>query len=191
MWWKLNFIKHLHKEFQRLFWFSLFSMVLLPILFITISLVIKDEYSRLVISDIASAFLNLMATVALIFAAISSRKISKKYFRGWGILAFAQLSFTLGDIIWGIIEIGLKTNPFPSAADIPYLLFYPLFLLGISIFPLKRLNKSEWIKRAMEISIVMMASVLAYWIFLINPMIQAGSESTLLETIVSVAVAGI
>ncbi|HPS90569.1 MAG TPA: hypothetical protein PKV33_00305, partial [Methanothrix sp.] len=47
----------------------------------------------------------------------------------WMVFAVAMLFNTLGDISWSIMEVVLHQEPFPSVADIGYLMFYPLFAL--------------------------------------------------------------
>jgi diguanylate cyclase (GGDEF)-like protein len=183
----MGYIKQLYKMDRKLFWFSICLTVLMPIITIILNLTIKDKYAQVVISDVSSPVYNLMATIALVFAAIYSKKISKRYAISWGILAFAQFSFTLGDILWGIIELGLKNNPFPSIADGPYLLFYPLFCLGVSVFPSKRFSTNEWIKNSLNICIIMVAAVLAYWTFLFDPLIQKEVGVSTLEFIITFA----
>jgi diguanylate cyclase (GGDEF)-like protein len=148
----------------------------MPVISICVALFVKDEYSRTVISDLTSPLYNLIATAALVLAAKESSRISKRLAVGWGILAIAQFSFALGDILWAVLELGFKSSPFPSIADGPYLLFYPLFLIGITSIPSKRLTLAEWLKRSLDLSIVMIAASLGFWIFLIGPII--GSENT-------------
>ncbi|MBE3086878.1 MAG: EAL domain-containing protein, partial [Bacteroidetes bacterium] len=103
----------------------------------------------------------------------------------WGILALAQFSVTLGDILWAIIELGLKSSPFPSIADGPYLLFYPLFLAGIFILPSTRLSPTEWLKRILDLSIVMIAAILGFWIFIIGPILGTEITTPFLETLLT------
>jgi hypothetical protein len=82
----------------------------------------KDPISNTWISDFSAPFYNILATGALCFAAIQTRKISSKNSRAWVVLAMAQLLYTLGDIVWAILELGFHIAPFPSIADIGYLL---------------------------------------------------------------------
>jgi diguanylate cyclase (GGDEF)-like protein len=159
----------------------------MPSISIGLALFFKDEYSRTIISDISSLLYNLIATFALIFAAKQSSRISKRLALGWGILAIAQFSFTLGDILWAVIELGLKSSPFPSIADGPYLLFYPLFFVGILILPTKRLSPTEWLKRALDLSIILITATLGFWIFLIGPIIGTETTTPFLETFLDVA----
>lgn len=53
--------------------------------------------------------------------------------RQWLLLALATTSFALGDIVWTVIELVLGQDPYPSAADLFYVLVYAFFLAGIVI----------------------------------------------------------
>ena len=175
------------KNHPKIFWTVTLLGILLPSISIGLGLFVKDEYSLTIISDITSPLYDLIATIALIFAAKQSIRISKRLALGWGILALAQLSFTLGDILWAVVELGLKSTPFPSIADGPYLLFYPLFFAGVLLLPSKRLSPTEWLKRTLDLSIVMITAILGFWIFLIGPIFGTETTTPFLETLLSVA----
>src|SRR5687767_11571627 len=49
----------------------------------------------------------------------------------WRFIALANISFMLGEAVWLILETGYGLQPFPSAADVGYLAFYPLMLCGL------------------------------------------------------------
>jgi diguanylate cyclase (GGDEF)-like protein len=168
------------KNHPKIFWLTILA-ISTPVIFISAALFVKDEYTRTFISDISSPLYNVIATIALVLAAKESNRISRRLALSWGILAIAQFSFTLGDILWAVIELGLKSSPFPSIADGPYLLFYPLFIAGITIMPSKRLNLAEWLKRGLDLSIVMIAASLGFWIFLIGPLIGTENTATFME----------
>jgi diguanylate cyclase (GGDEF)-like protein len=179
-------LKLFYKNTPKLYWSLIFIIVLMACALIALSIILPDEQSQTVISDIFSPLFNLLATIGLFLGAIQSRKISKRLSWGWGILAIAQFSFFLGDFLWTILELGLKISPYPSIADGAYLIYYPLFLAGILFFPSKPFGTTEWIKRTLELSIVMFAAVLGYWIFLLGPIIQ-NNGTDFLESFLSIA----
>jgi diguanylate cyclase (GGDEF)-like protein len=176
-----------HRKQPKVFWFVSVILLLLVLTSVGTVLFIEDESLRRVISDVSSPLYNLIATIALIFAAKQSRRISRRVALGWGILALAQFSFTVGDILWAVLEVGLNSTPFPSIADGPYLLFYPLFFIGITILPSRQVNRSEWIKRTLDLSIVMIAAALGFWIFLIGPIVGTESTTPFMETFLNTA----
>jgi len=175
------------KNHPIIFWLIIALAILMLSFSIGSVFFVKDEYSQTVVSDLSAPFYNLIATIALIFAAKQSSRISKRLAWGWSMLVIAQFSFTLGDILWAILELYLKSTPYPSIADVFYLLFYPLFFAGILLLSLNRLSRTEWLKNAMDLSIVMIAAVLGFWIFLIGPIIGAEPIASLMEKILSLA----
>ena len=53
----------------------------------------------------------------------------------WRLLALASVSYLAADIAQTIFEL-LGKSPYPSVADVFYLLFYPLMLAGLLRFAL-------------------------------------------------------
>ncbi len=154
------------KEHPGLFWLIVIGSISILLFSIGSTIFIKDEYSLTVISDISSPVLNLFATVALFFAAKQSISISKRLAIGWGVLSLAQLTFTLGDIFWAVLELGQHTYPFPSIADIAYLLYYLIFFIGIMVFPFERFRPAEWVKRTLDMGIIMIGAIIMYDIYI-------------------------
>lgn len=73
-----------------------------------------------------------LAAVALFYTARRSAGRARK---AWIMISAAMLFNTLGDLCWSVVEFVLHQNPFPSVADIGYLMFYPLFALGVFLLP--------------------------------------------------------
>jgi diguanylate cyclase (GGDEF)-like protein len=148
---------------------------------------IHSKATRAVFMDYSSIVFNLLATLALFLAARRSRAFSRRLFWAWGILALAQLSFTFGDVAWAVLELKLGINPFPSIADIFYLLFYPLFFTGILILPALRLERLNYSKVLLDVSIILIAASVGYWNLLLGPIVAAGAGQPLLNQIISLA----
>jgi len=72
----------------------------------------------------------------------------------------------------------LGVNPFPSLADIFYLLFYPLTLVGVLFLPQKPLKRLEFFTYIFDISIIMLALFMVFWYFILAPL-QLSSEEGL------------
>lgn len=107
-----------------------------------------------------------LATSCLIFAAVRSAGRTRT---AWGLIAASLLSATLASITWGILETSLGTPPFPSLADMFYLMFYPLFALGIFLMPVAFQSTGERTTRLLDTGIVMIAASLIVWTFFISP----------------------
>ncbi|HLE14492.1 MAG TPA: hypothetical protein VI776_07075, partial [Anaerolineales bacterium] len=146
-----------------------------------------SEWSRIVFLDVTLTVVNLLASLALVFAAWVARRQSSHLFIAWFILALAQLAFTLGDLVWLILEVFLKQEPFPSLADGFYVAYYPLFLIGILLLPAYRLTRMEWAKTTLDLGIVVLAATLSFWNFLLGPLVATTSEEPLLSQMLSMA----
>jgi diguanylate cyclase (GGDEF)-like protein len=148
---------------------------------------IRNPITRAVFMDCSSILFNLLATIALYLAARRSRLFSRRLFWAWGILALAQLSFTLGDAAWAILELRLGLNPFPSIADVFYLLFYPLFFIGILTLPTLRMERLNYSRLLLDVCIILVAATVGYWNLLLGPVVAARVGQPLLNQIISLA----
>ena len=109
-----------------------------------------------------------LAAAAMLYAAHRSESRSKK---AWIVFAAALLLNTIGEILWAAIEVVLQDNPFLTLADVGYLLFYPLFALGIFLLPEEPLTSREKLKFLLDVSIVAISITLVFWVLLISPML--------------------
>jgi diguanylate cyclase (GGDEF)-like protein len=153
----------------------------------TIVFIIHNQDLKTDLINFSLPFYNLFACIALFYAARASRVHSRRMFLAWMVLAFAQFSYTLGDITWSILETGLGLNPFPSIADGFYILYYPVFLAGILVLPMRRLSRLNWTKVALDMSIVMLAAVLAVWNYLLGPLYASEPFSAGFTEIITIA----
>ena len=152
------------------------------------ALLFRDNQDlRTTTSDLFTLTANLLATLGLVYGAYSSRN-DKNISRAWTVLALAQLIYTIGDITYAILEVGMhELSPFPSIADGPYLTYYPIFALGILLLPKAPLTSSEKLKVLLDTGIVMIASVILFWVLLIAPTIESNVQSDVLTLTLSVA----
>ena len=139
----------------------------------------KDEAFRATISEFLFPVFNGLTVLSLFYAAKLSKPYGRRLYIAWIFMAFGQLSFTLGDIVWAFLNYGSHQNPFPSAADGFYLMYYPLFAAGIFLLPAASITRGDRLKLSLDTGIVMLLAILFFWIFLIDPIIAANKESTL------------
>ncbi|MDM7935427.1 MAG: ATP-binding protein, partial [Methanothrix sp.] len=132
---------------------------------------------RVLLSDVLSPAAALLATGCLVYAALRTEKGGPR--AAWALLASGMLSYALAEMIWGYLEISLREMPFPSEADVAYLLFYPLAALGIILLPSGSSPSTDRVKRGLDMGVVMIASVLIFWSFLIGPTIEANRSDHL------------
>jgi len=70
-----------------------------------------------------------------------------------GVLAIALASNLLGDVIWTVYE-AIGSKPYPSLADVFYLLFYPIMLWGLLVLPGQRRSFAERIRFGLDLAVV-------------------------------------
>ena len=169
----------------------LYPAVFLAILILGINLgvvlLIEDQQLRSSLLDVFSPVIDLFACVALFIAAKYSAARSKRTAMAWGTIASAMLIYSMADITWAILEVGLKVQPFPSIADAFYLAFYPVFLMGVFLLPDKPATASEQITKVLDIGIILLAAILGFWNFLIGPIILSIAGQPLLEQAILLA----
>ena len=109
-----------------------------------------------------------LVAVCLYLAVKASHIYGKRTQLAWTILTIAVLTSVAGNILWGILVL-TNQNPSNLLANILYLIFFPIFLIGILVLPsLYRTNRQKF-KRYFDIIIILFSISLALWIFLIIP----------------------
>jgi len=131
---------------------------------------------------------NLATVGILLLAAWKSRTISPSVSTGWLLLGTAQLSSFSAELSYSIRESLLGEAAYlPSITDFFYLLSYPLFLVGLLYFPAKFRSNLDRLKAVLQIIIVMMASYLILWNFLIGPIRELSEGMDTLFTVITLA----
>jgi len=151
-----------------------------------ITVILKDETLIATFSTLASPIETLLATAGFWWAARRSALFSRELLLAWGLLTAAHISWLFGDILWAVLDVGLGISPFPSIADLFYFLYYPLFIAGALLIPMKRLSRGEWLKLCLDMGIVALATMLVFWYFWIGPLVEAEPADSL-TTVLSVA----
>jgi PAS domain S-box-containing protein len=144
---------------------------------------VEDKEALLPVDDTLITVTSGLAAACMLYAARHSEGRSKS---AWIVLAAAQIANTFGDAAWAAIEVVLHQNPFPSVADVGYLLFYPLFAIGIYLLPKVPLSFREQLKILLDATIVIVSATLVFWVFLIAPVV-ASNEAVILDFAVSMA----
>jgi len=126
--------------------------------------------------DIFPIFIDLLIVWALFYAASRSLKYGKKVQIAWMFIAFAIIFYTVGDVIWAIVELGINQSPFPSIADGFYLIYYPLFAVGIYYLPRFSFTKTEKLKIFLDMGIIIISVGLIFYTFLIIPFLTNGEN---------------
>jgi len=93
---------------------------------------IGGDKPTIAFDDIGEAIASGAATISCALAARGSRGRVRV---AWALIAAAAASWTVGELIWSAYEVGMGVAvPFPSAADIGFLLAIPLAIAGVLAF---------------------------------------------------------
>jgi len=139
------------------------------------------------ISDISTATL---ATGSFLLAWRVTRheSIDDSSRRVWQFLMLSFFAYACGEGLWLFYSKIVEIEPFPSWADAGYLAFYPIMLSALLLFPTARTyTASEKLKLVMDVAIVMIATSVIVWYFIINPTIQSATGEEWLKPALAVA----
>src|SRR5215212_386098 len=100
------------------------------------------------------------------------------------LLGLGIVSWVLGQALFTYYEWALhKPPPLPSLADIGYLSVYPFFLLGILLLPARPVPVASRTRIALDGLMIMTAAVTFSWYFVLGPVMQQGTETTLAKAV--------
>ncbi|MBZ2166693.1 sensor histidine kinase [Methanobacterium spitsbergense] len=141
----------------------------LVILFLVLKLLTKQPEISDIFSYSMMIILYVGVAISLYLASNASQIYGKRTETAWAILSLAVVTSIIASIIAGILVVYFNQSPSNSLADIFYLLFFPLFFIGIIIFPSSSSTTRQRFKRFFDILIIMFSVSLVLWIFLITP----------------------
>src|ERR687896_1161088 len=102
------------------------------------------------------------------------------------LLGLGIISWVLGQAIFTYYEWVLhQPPPLPSIADVGYLSVYPFFLLGILLLPARPVPVASRTRIALDGLMIMTGAVTFSWYFILGPVMQQGSETTLAKAVSS------
>ena len=102
------------------------------------------------------------------------------------LLGLGILCWVLGQSIFTYYEWVLgRPPPLPSIADIGYLSVYPFLLLGILLLPARPIPVASRTRIALDGLMTMTAAVTFSWYFILGPVMQQGTETTLSKAVSS------
>jgi PAS domain S-box-containing protein len=100
------------------------------------------------------------------------------------LLGLGILSWALGQMIFTYYEWALgRPPPLPSIADVGYLSVYPFLLLGILLLPSRPIPVASRTRIALDGLMIMTAAVTFSWYFILGPVMQQGTETTLAKAV--------
>ncbi|MCA2216499.1 putative bifunctional diguanylate cyclase/phosphodiesterase [Jidongwangia harbinensis] len=129
------------------------------------------------ISNVGLAFGAVSAAVACLWRA---RSFTGRFRWGWVLISLGVLSWGLGQTAWLYLEsIRGDALPFPSQADIGYLGMVLLTPAGLLLLPSTSQTFASRARTLLDGLLVATSLMLIAWMFVVDPLIAAGSAGTL------------
>ncbi|AEV73974.1 diguanylate cyclase (GGDEF) domain-containing protein [Mycolicibacterium rhodesiae NBB3] len=130
----------------------------------------------MVVSDVGSLVVEALAFVCIMLAVAST---SGRQRMAWVALAAGLASWFVGDAIWAIYELGLEVEvPFPSLADVGYLLYYVFAFIVLVMLPTG--NSGVTVARLFLDGQLMAVSLFALaWVSGLDDVVAAGGTDPL------------
>lgn len=140
------------------------------VIYILLALLLKDSpVLGGMVSFVMITILYTGVTLSLFLASRASSEYGNRKKTAWTVLTIATLSSVVASVLWAADVIYYQQNPSDSVANLIYLMFYPILLIGIIIFPSSRVTLRQRVKRYLDIIIIMFSLMLLLWTFLIAP----------------------
>lgn len=104
------------------------------------------------------------------------------------LMAAAAACWSLGQLYWAVAEVLLhRAQPFPSLADLGYLLFFPPIVAALVVAPCGREHRYSRQRRFLDAAAVVFALLLILWSTVLANVLDAVSSGDWLESTVSFA----
>ena len=128
--------------------------------------------------SIADAFFYAVDGAAVWTAWCASRRCrhSPQLRRAWRLFALGLFAQLAGQVAFQVYDLLGKT-PYPSIADVLYLGFYPLMLVGLLSLPVAKGNRARNVRLAVDLAVVTIASSAAVIYVVLGPTVVANSGS--------------
>lgn len=148
---------------------------------------VSDPDLKRLFSDILAPLGGLASGVVLFRVAWSLKRRSRRLGLAWAVFAAGVLMSGLGEVAWSALELTSREIPFPSIADAFYLCNYPLFFLGVLLYPRRPLRPAEAIQGLLDAGVVILGGVITIVLFVVAPLQQSLISQPFFEQLVSLA----
>ena len=138
---------------------------------------LRGARARLTASDVA---LPLAALGAAVSCGWRSRRCPPSARPAWTLIALAALSWGLGQSFASFYEVVLhRPVPFPSPADIGYLLAVPLFAAGLLAVPGAARGLAARARSLLDGLIIAASLLLISWVLVLGILVHAGADTAI------------
>lgn len=134
---------------------------------------IPDEWSRKVISDLLQALVAIIASITTILASARLRRESADASSGWTLISIAAFLFAVGMIAFMYVEVVLKTVPYPSFAEVFFLIFDVFMIMGILCLPQEKFLPRERLNVLLDVFALAIVASMFIWHFNLRILLQS------------------
>jgi diguanylate cyclase (GGDEF)-like protein len=128
-----------------------------------------------IVSSLGLIFLHFLTSTFSLSLAFNPN-YSSRLQRGWLLIGLAVFCNGMGETLWFYFESIMHVDPFPSLADLFFLLYYPLLLGGLLHFPFAPATRQERRTLGLDLAIVMTTCFMTYWYFILAPQSLPGAQ---------------
>ncbi|KAA0108301.1 bifunctional diguanylate cyclase/phosphodiesterase [Mycolicibacterium sp. P1-5] len=117
----------------------------------------------------------LLSVPAAVFTALAARAVHGRMRAAWTAMTIGMVGWALGEVLWAYYELALEEPPFPSLADVAYLVMPIGFCVGLLLFPA---NTGQSRVRTLLDGVIVAGSLfLVSWVTILSAIYAAGSET--------------
>ncbi len=91
----------------------------------------------------------------------------------WRTIALVVLLRAIGNWVGFYTEVIIGTTANTDWSEIPYMLYYPVLLCGVLMFPMKQKGGKTWLTFGLDAASVMLGTGMVIWYFLLQPIVAA------------------
>lgn len=124
------------------------------------------------------------AGTAAVSCFLAARRTTAHLQRAWILLALSAASWCAGEVAWSVYEVGFGVQvPFPSVADVGFLLSIPLAIAGILSFAHTARGTSTGMRLWFDRAIVALALFFLGWELGLDKVFEAGGDTAAAKVI--------
>ena len=145
---------------------------------------LPTDRGAVILSNIGQCTAPALAALGCYLA--SRRAITDRQALGWKLLGASAMAWSLGQVVWTYYEVSGAAAPFPSFADIGYLLAVPLALAAVWTMSV-RSSRSSWVVALLDALIIAGGLLAISWPLVLGPSWKDAASSSTFELALTLA----
>lgn len=128
-------------------------------------LLIENDSLRKTLSDFFQAGAAITAAFIIRTTYYTIKRLNAESARSWLLIYIGSILFAIGMTIFLIVEVIIDIPPYPGAADLFFVVFYPFLMLGIVILPGEPVSRNRKVIIGIDLLSFCLAAFLVIWHF--------------------------